>query len=72
MKEIIRIETALKRNEIDETLIQIIKLKIGIKKTFLFGVLRILEEQAKNEDDTKKRKTIEKHIDEIKKSLGIL
>ncbi len=67
--EWIRIETAIKRGEVDDTIINFIKLRIGIKKTFLYGVIKILEIQLENEEDERKRKAILNHIKEIRKSL---
>jgi len=69
--EWIRIEAKFRKGEIDETLLNMVKIKIGLKNTFLFGVLKFLEESISQEDNAKK-KVIEKKIREIKRSLGII
>jgi len=72
MKEWIRIETAIKKGEIDDAIIGIIKLKVGMKNVFLLGILHFLEDEIKEEKDESKKKEIDRHIKKIKKSLGML
>jgi len=72
MKEWIRIETAIKKGEIDDAIIGIIKLKVGMKNVFLLGILHFLEDEIKEEKDESKKKEIDRHIQKIKKSLGML
>jgi|Deesub1362A_J573_1020465.scaffolds.fasta_scaffold01023_5 hypothetical protein len=68
----IKIEARFKKGEIDEAIINIIKVKMKLKDAFLLGVLKFLENEMSKEDDKVKRKMIEKRIAEIKRCLGIL
>ncbi len=68
----IKVEARFKKGEINEAIINIIKVKMKLKDTFLLGVLKFLENEMNKEDDNIKKREIEKQIKEIKRCLGIL
>ena len=70
--EWIRIETAIKKGEVDESILNFVKLKVGFKDTLLFGIIEVLEREKERMQDKKKREGIQKSIEQIKRSLGIM
>ena len=49
--EKIWIGTAITKEEFDNININLIKMKIGVKRLFFLGILKYLEMQAKNSED---------------------
>ena len=66
--EWIKIGIAIKKDEVDENIINWVKIKIGLKYTFLRGILAILEEEKMKRNNPEK-KHIEVNLERIKRCI---
>ena len=71
-KELIRIESRFKKEELPGELINIIKLKIGFKKAFVLGMIKYLEGLLENTQEKCERKELERAIHFLKSNFGFL
>ena len=72
MNNYLHLHIAIRKDEIPERIVKFIRLRIGLKDAFLFGILKMLEMELEREEDTKKKEYLQENIRQLKKSLGIL
>ena len=70
-KGLIRIESRFKKEELPEEIINVIKLKIGLKRAFVLGVITYIEQKLDKMEDCEKREAI-KLIQYLKSNFGFL